>query len=95
MDSTVAMHKVGIPDMRNHLNYFILNECHKLIQNPQWSIKISHYYWESNKVADALANVGVNQPTLLIMYNDPPHSLLSLLFEDDIGVTWPKVVCNV
>lgn len=56
-----------------------------------WSVRIRHVYREANRVADRLANMGVEQAEAFIVYDDPPASIRELLLADVMGVTTPRL----
>jgi hypothetical protein len=57
-----------------------------------WDIEISHSYREANKYADALVNVGCSLGRDILFYDVCPPFLSSLLLEDNLGITTPKLI---
>jgi ribonuclease HI len=57
-----------------------------------WEIEISHSYREANKCADALANVGCSLGREILFYDVCPPFLSSLLLEDNLGITTPRLI---
>lgn len=49
----------------------VIKYCKDLIVTQQWVITISHCYRKANKVADWLANKGVNQIAKLEIHTSP------------------------
>ena len=73
------------------LYHFIIKDCQDLLHKDGWRVKIEHCYHEANKVADRLANIGVEQTLLLVVLCTPPNSIRPLLFEDISGVFLPML----
>lgn len=63
----------------------ILEICRLL--NDGWSVRVSHIYREGNACVDALANLAYNMEVDVLMYEQPPAQLTSLLLSDVIRVT--------
>jgi len=57
-------------------------------------VLISHCYRETNKVADALANMGCNLKSGVIIYDRPLPEIKEVLFVDSIGVGWLRMISN-
>ena len=66
--------------------YFIIKECQDLLFNRAWGIRFNHCYREANRVADHMANLGVEQSSSMVTFDSPPTSVGSLLFEDVSGI---------
>lgn len=88
MDSQITLRKIQTPCQRNQPLYFIIKECQELIYNDEWEVKLQYCYREANKIADFLANLGVQQDTPIIIFDSPPAAALPLLLEDVFGVYW-------
>lgn len=91
-DSLVA---VGIlrGDMVSNAEHNILaSQCKNLIASPDWTVKISHCYRESNKAADTLANIGVRLDVNLRLFSNPPSEIMTILYADNVGATWPRLI---
>ena len=69
--------------------YFALKDCQALLNGSTLNCQLLHCYRESNRVADALANVGVTQAENLMQYDSPPPDIYDVLREDFVGVAWP------
>lgn len=67
----------------------IIQKCCSLIKCVDWEVKIIHCYREGNKMVDKLANVGVNLENKLVYFEAPLSKIISLLFEDLVGVSTP------
>ena len=70
----------------------IIRKCHALINSREWVIKIEHCYREANKVADWLANYGVDMVEKFKFLEAVPVDLRAVLLEDLGGVAWPRMV---
>ncbi|MCH86415.1 putative non-LTR retroelement reverse transcriptase [Trifolium medium] len=56
-----------------------------------WDIKIVHAYRESNKCADALANIGCTLDREIIHYDSCPNQIRNLVLDDEMGIT-PRII---
>lgn len=92
MDSQVVVSKIMSPLRQGEAYFNIIRECQHLMQDPSWTVKLSHCYRESNKAADAMANLGVTQSMQLVEYSSSPLCVFPILFEDTSDVAWPRVV---
>lgn len=81
--------------MVTNAEYKILaTQCKQLLDNPGWEVKITHCFRESNKAADALANLGVNLIPSFCFYNDPPSEIFDILYADNVGASCPGLVAT-
>lgn len=64
----------------------------KLIDSPNWTVKIKHVYREGNRVADWLANQGVAQHIRLEIFDSAPLELDRILAEDSMGVGISRLI---
>ena len=55
------------PASRNQAHYFALKDCQALVNDNSLDYQLLHCYSESNRTADALANLGVTQVEKLIL----------------------------
>jgi len=51
-----------------------------------WEVKVYHTYRETNFCADALAAMGCRSGSKMIIYEQPPAHISSLLFADSVGI---------
>ena len=65
MDSQIVVNKIKEPVGKYQVYGKTIKKCQMLMTDPDWTVKISHCFRESNKVADFLANRGVVQSTPL------------------------------
>ena len=79
MDSKVVVDTLTGTTKSNQLYYFTLKHCKALLHDSSWSIKLHHCYRESNRAADRLANLGVEQSTPFVLFETPSHSWLYLI----------------
>ena len=85
---------VVIPEWREEgvRNFFLIRECQSLLQNPNWTVVPSHCYRESNRAADHLANLGVDQSFSFTVLDGHPNSVRSLLSDDVSAVAWSHFI---
>lgn len=57
-----------------------------------WEVRISHAWREGNRVADYLANLAHSMELGLHVLRHHPEGCESLLFQDIIGVSLPRLV---
>ena len=56
--------------------YRLVKKSQELLNNPDWEVIVEHCYHESNKVADYLANMGIVQSTITVIFEIPPNPCL-------------------
>ena len=76
----------------NQAYYHDFKEWQSMLKDSGWTVKLKHYFRESNKTADFLANVGIEQDHHIPLHNNPPVPLFSILFEDNCTVAWPRLI---
>ncbi|EOY12254.1 Non-LTR retroelement reverse transcriptase-like, putative [Theobroma cacao] len=74
-------------------NSDLLNTIHGLLQL-DWEVKISHIYRKRNMVADGMVNISFNLDSSFILFDVPPPEISSRMFNDVLGVCFPKMVRN-
>jgi len=94
MDSEVVVNIIKATAYKGQPHYFLIRECQKLIRNTNWKIRLAHCYREANRVADLLANIGVDQASTFVLFDLPPYSVRSLLVDDSHSVAWPCLLRN-
>jgi hypothetical protein len=60
--------------------------------NSIWSVRITYVYWEANRCADMLANLGCTFQHGLHVFNNPPIEVKMVLDDDFRGVSFPCFV---
>ncbi|CAA7018667.1 unnamed protein product [Microthlaspi erraticum] len=85
----VGILKQGIA--ASHPLSFLARMCHGFLLK-DWEVRISHVFREANRVADGLANLAFTLSLGFHLFDVVPSSLESLLWEDEIGVTYPRLV---
>ena len=85
MDSKLIVDKMKTQVSRNQAYYFALKECQALLNGSSLNGHLVHCYWESNRVADAHANIGVTQVENLLLYDFPPPDTYVIFREDLVG----------
>ncbi|RYR22221.1 hypothetical protein Ahy_B03g067495 [Arachis hypogaea] len=58
-----------------------------------WSTRFVQIYREGNKCADCLAKKSLNLDDDFVFWDLPPSDLVSILSDDEIGATLPRLVC--
>ncbi|KAL2937362.1 hypothetical protein RDABS01_020811 [Bienertia sinuspersici] len=92
MDNAACIQSLLKEDYNGGDCYFILEKCGKLLKFNGWTIELQHCFREGNRVADALANQGVQQTEKLLIFHEIPDGLGSLLNNDIAGVALPRLV---
>jgi len=62
-------------------------QCRDLIEREGWEVKISLCYREVNRVADKLANLGVEKEVGVVYFDSPPKEILDILNANVVGAT--------
>jgi len=88
----VGMLRVSLAWTREHEP--LLRRCASLVKFPGWEVRITHCYRETNQVADKLANMGVELDLRCNTYHSPPCAVRDLVFADNVGVSWPRLIRN-
>lgn len=70
----------------------IIRKCKTLINRPEWEVTITHCYREANRVADWLANYGVNADLTVVIFEAVPMDLKAVKLEDIGGMTTSRLV---
>lgn len=68
----------------SHTNANLVAHCRSLIQQLN-GVKISHIYREANSVADQLAKYGADMSTEILLFDQPPVFVSSLVAKDVAG----------
>lgn len=63
-----------------------------MLKRQGWEVSIQHCYREANRVADWLANYGVEMEQRLIIFEAVPVDLRNVLMEDLRGMTIARLV---
>ena len=62
------------------------------MRDARWEVHLTHWFREANKVADTLANIGVNLNVPCMLFRQPPREVMDALFADAVGVEWPRKI---
>lgn len=92
MDNQACIEAIKNADHQGGECYHILNNCRRLISLLGSNFHIVHCFREGNRVADRLANIGVNLEMRKVYYDVPPHDIALLIQEDIIGMAYPRLV---
>ena len=74
--------------------HFLIQQCKKLLDSTGWEVRITHCVRETNRVADALANIGITGRWGMTTHQDPPREIQSILYADKMGFLWPRRTRN-
>jgi ribonuclease HI len=69
----------------------ILQQIWKLLDE-DWEVDISHSFREANRCADALATAGCALSNTSVFYDDCPLFISSILVDDRMGITTPRLI---
>ncbi|XP_038688673.1 uncharacterized protein LOC119987842 [Tripterygium wilfordii] len=72
----------------------LISVCRKLVHQA-WEVKAIHVYRERNRVTDFLASESLNHGNGLTILQHPIVGIQGLLWEDFIGVAWPRRVLQI
>ena len=72
----------------------LVQQCRRILQLPDWEVKVNHCFRETNRVADALANLGIGLNCEFIYFNEPPSEVSSSLFADRVGAKYPRLIMD-
>ncbi|CAA7027590.1 unnamed protein product [Microthlaspi erraticum] len=79
----------GIPD--THPLSFLVRLCHGFLSK-DWEVRVTHVYREANHLADGLANYAFTLPLGLHTFDFVPPDLLSVLRDDECGVSRSRFI---
>jgi hypothetical protein len=57
-----------------------------------WEVKVCRSYREANMCADVLASTGCNHEVGMMIYEQSPNRLSSLLLDDVMGIATPRLI---
>ena len=72
----------------------LVQQCRRILQLPDWEVKVNHCFRETNRVADALANLGIGLNCEFMYFNEPPSEVSSSLFADRVGAKYPRLIMD-
>ena len=70
----------------------LLRQCQELLGKQNQIAKLSHYYRETNQIADKLANLAVNRDVGFYYLHTPPMELMDVLHADIVGASWQRMI---
>ncbi|XVF24631.1 hypothetical protein REPUB_Repub13aG0143800 [Reevesia pubescens] len=88
-DSIVAKKKILEMVQQFEVHGQLIRDIQDLM-NRSWTCRVVHSFREANTCADAMAKQGSVHG--LIIYDDPPVSIASLLLADSLGVSQLRVM---
>ena len=92
MDNKACLEGLKNPDYHGGEHFHVLNNCRNLINSFGCNISLLHCFREGNKVADSLANMGVELGVRVVFFETPPMPITYLLREDIVGVATPRLI---
>ena len=72
--------------------HFLVRQCKQLMDEEGWDVDIKHCFRKTNQVADTLANIGITGRLEMTLYQTPPREIQSILYADNMGFLWPRLV---
>jgi len=78
----------------NARHHGIVQRWNDLLQSLDWEVRVTHCYRELNQVADSLVNLGVGLNGDFVYFNEPPRKVLTLLYADQVGAKFSKLIVN-
>jgi ribonuclease HI len=91
VDSSVVVQTLNNSTGGSIVGWRLIQEIRRLL-TLDWEVKVSHSYREANTCADALANMGCDHDQGLRVYDLCPTGLSSLLLDDVMGISTPRVI---
>jgi len=88
-DSTTAITMINEGDSAHSPHAVLIQECKALMANTGCTLR--HILREGNKVADKLANLGVDQDEKWVSHISPPDDIIPLLEADMRGVAFERM----
>ncbi|WCJ38142.1 Polynucleotidyl transferase ribonuclease H-like superfamily protein [Euphorbia peplus] len=90
-DSELAVHWINKKTGNSGLCNNLISACGNLLDR-NWLTKVTHSYRESNRVADKLANLALHLDYGVHNFQQCPNEVVSDLWYDIIGTTWPRTI---
>ncbi|MCI11423.1 putative non-LTR retroelement reverse transcriptase [Trifolium medium] len=91
IDSVVVVQVISTGKLNNKLGWSLVLNIRKLLEL-DWEVTIAHAYRETNKCADALANVGCQLGREILFYEDCPPHMKDLVLAYVMGITTPRMI---
>ena len=89
MDSALAVKWINKRLQPTSLMANLFARCFHLMGR-NWEVRVGHIYKEQNRAADFLASAAFHHGKELVIYDDPPLSIQSIIAEDKRGVSWVR-----
>ncbi|MCH83395.1 putative non-LTR retroelement reverse transcriptase [Trifolium medium] len=90
IDSLAVVQTISEAGRGSHRGSVLVHMIRQLLEM-EWEVVVHHTYRETNKCADALANIGCSLRYYSIFYDTCPSQLSSLLLDDMLGITTPRL----
>jgi ribonuclease HI len=91
IDATSVVHVLKTRQSHSLIGRTILQQIWKLL-DLDWDVEISHSYREANRCADALATTGCSLSNSILIYDDCPSFISSIVLADRLGITIPRLI---
>ncbi|CAJ2662636.1 unnamed protein product [Trifolium pratense] len=91
VDSVVVVQAIKTGRFSSSVGLPLVKHIRRML-DLDWEIKIEHAYRESNKCADAMANIGCHLDRETIFYDSCPIRIKELLLADELGITTPRII---
>jgi len=89
-DSMQVINALNTSTATTRKNYFLIQQCKKLLGWDGWTVQVSHCLREANQVADTLATIGSEGGLGITIFTNPPSETQNLLYADARGFSWPR-----
>ncbi|GAU13938.1 hypothetical protein TSUD_262650 [Trifolium subterraneum] len=91
IDSVAVVQVISTGKLKSKLGWSLVLNIRKLL-DLDWEVTITHAYRETNKCADALANIGCQLGREIIFFEDCPPHMKDLVLADVMGITTPRMI---
>jgi hypothetical protein len=92
IDSVAVVQVLKERRLNSSLGSALVKQIWKLL-DMDWNIEIFHTYRETNKCADALANLGCSLGYDLVFFDDCPLTIRETFANDNMGISTPRLIC--
>jgi hypothetical protein len=91
IDSQAVVQVMESGRTRGTTEYALLKTIRGLLAL-EWEVKVSYVYRESNRCANALANIRCSLNYNIMFYVDCPYEIKDIMSADVLGITIPKMI---
>ena len=90
LDSAVVVKWLVERNVHINSHYSLLKDIFRLL-DLDWEVKVCHTLREGNRGADALANIGINFPIGLHLFENAPPEVHEIILQDVAGVSFGRL----